>query len=249
MPWPEFPAFYSPQDPLVPTAMWVCEMDVVWLKKDVRLHDHAPLSAAVSGSKPFCVLYVYELDQLTHHSVHGSHVHFANEGLMDLERNISRSMGNTGPCITICKGEITRVLSQLDKVRKIDRILAHEETGHNVSYARDRRVRKWCSGKHIKFVEFVQTGVTRGLKNRDNFTRNFNAFMARKLCPKPSEQCLERQLLVSSVFGKLHCGILLPENLSSIPIEHRKDRQSRQMGENPRHFVYWQIFSTEGARI
>ena len=106
------------------------------VEKDVRLHDHAPLSAAVSGSKPFCVLYVYEPDQLAHHSVHGSHVHFANEGLMDLERNISRSIGNTGPCITICKGEITHVLSQLEKVRKIDRIFAHEETGHNVSYAR-----------------------------------------------------------------------------------------------------------------
>ena len=213
----------------MPTAK-VRKMDVVWLKRDVRLHDHAPLSAAVSGSKPFCVLYVYEPDQLAHHSVHGSHVHFANEGLVDLDRNISGMIGNIGPCITICEGEITDILSQLDKVRKIDRILAHEETGHNVSYARDRRVRKWCIGKQIKFIEFVQTGVTRGLKNRDNFTRNFNAFMARNLCMKPSKQCLERQLLVSSVFGKLHCGIMSPDNLSSIPMEHRKDRQSRQHG-------------------
>ena len=213
----------------MPTAK-VRKMDVVWLKRDVRLHDHAPLSAAVSGSKPFCVLYVYEPDQLAHHSVHGSHVHFANEGLVDLDRNISGMLGNIGPCITICEGEITDILSQLDKVRKIDRILAHEETGHNVSYARDRRVRKWCIGKQIKFIEFVQTGVTRGLKNRDNFTRNFNAFMARNLCMKPSKQCLERQLLVSSVFGKLHCGIMSPDNLSSIPMEHRKDRQSRQHG-------------------
>ena len=175
---------------------------------------------------------------------------FANEGLMDLERNISRSIGNTGPCITICKGEITHVLSQLEKVRKIDRIFAHEETGHNVSYARDRRVRKWCVGKRIQFIEFVQTGVTRGLKNRDNFTRNFNAFMARKLCPKPSEKCLERHLLVSSVFGKLHCGIMLPENLSSIPIEHRKDRQSRQRGGESEALRLLADFSQQkGARI
>ena len=62
------------------------------------------------------------------------------------------------------KGEITHVLSQLDKVRKIDRILAHEETGHSISYARDRRVRKWCAGKHIKFIEFVQTVLLEGLR-------------------------------------------------------------------------------------
>ena len=53
--------------------------------------------------------------------------------------------------------------------------------------------------------------------------------MTRKLCPKPSEQCLERQLLVSSVFEN-SIVVFVTRKLISIPIEHRKDRQSRQLG-------------------
>ena len=33
---------------------------MVWLKKDVRLHDHAPLAAAAAGGRRFTVLYIYE---------------------------------------------------------------------------------------------------------------------------------------------------------------------------------------------
>ena len=54
-------------------------MDVVWLKKDVRLHDHAPLCEAARSGRPFVVLFLYEPEILQHHTVHGSHVHFQNE--------------------------------------------------------------------------------------------------------------------------------------------------------------------------
>ena len=46
-------------------------MDVVWLKKDVRLHDHAPLAEACSLTGPaggarrrVCLLFIYEPDML-----------------------------------------------------------------------------------------------------------------------------------------------------------------------------------------
>lgn len=35
-------------------------IDVVWLKKDVRLHDHAPLAAACTSGRKFAVVYIYE---------------------------------------------------------------------------------------------------------------------------------------------------------------------------------------------
>lgn len=33
---------------------------VVWLKRDLRLHDHAPLHQALASGNPVLVLYVYE---------------------------------------------------------------------------------------------------------------------------------------------------------------------------------------------
>ena len=40
-------------------------IDVVWLKKDIRLHDHGPLSLLAQSSPRECViLYLYEPDQV-----------------------------------------------------------------------------------------------------------------------------------------------------------------------------------------
>ena len=52
-------------------------------------------------------------------------------------------------------------------------MLAHEETGHGASYSRDRRVRRWCSTAGVELLEFQQTGVTRRLRNRDDFTKKY----------------------------------------------------------------------------
>ena len=77
-------------------------IDVVWLKKDVRLHDHGPLRAASSSKRKFAIIYIYEPDQLSHHSVHGSHVHFANEGIVDLDKRIRKIAKRPNDfCITL----------------------------------------------------------------------------------------------------------------------------------------------------
>jgi deoxyribodipyrimidine photolyase len=66
-------------------------MDVVWLKRDVRLHDHGPLSAiAQRTDRKVCILYLYEPGQPREPSVHGSHIAFFNEGLLDLDPIISK---------------------------------------------------------------------------------------------------------------------------------------------------------------
>ncbi|KAK3254665.1 hypothetical protein CYMTET_36128 [Cymbomonas tetramitiformis] len=68
-------------------------MDVVWIKRDARLHDHGPFAHV--GARPFCVLYCYEPDQLAHHSVHGSHIGFINEGLQDLDNALHSLAGSS----------------------------------------------------------------------------------------------------------------------------------------------------------
>ena len=230
-------------------------MDVVWLKKDVRIHDHGPLNMAASCGRPFCIVYIYEPDQLSHHSVHGSHVYFANEGLEDLDMRLQRMRGMDKPCITYCKGEATAVFKRLNSFRRIMRLISHEETGHNSSYARDERVRRWCRDDKVELVELVQTGVIRALKNRDNFSKGFNAFMTRRCYPIPAPAVLMANLIPSSWFllnqnsasdhkeellagdpgnkadATIACGVLYPgPDLPSLAAEHSVDRVARQRG-------------------
>eukprot|EP00937_MAST-01D_sp_MAST-1D-sp2_P001295 g1295.t1 len=152
-------------------------MDLVWLKRgDARLHDHGAIAAACASGAPFALLFVYEPDQLAHHSVHGSHVEFVNEGLRDLDARL-RALAPAAR-VSLARGEVVDVLSRVHAVHPLRRLLAHEETGHLVSYARDKRVRRWCRRRGVAFQEFAQTGVTRALRDRDDFTKRYNAFMA-----------------------------------------------------------------------
>lgn len=234
-------------------------MDVVWLKKDLRLRDHGPLSMVSKSKRQFCILYMYEKDQLSHHSVHGSHIHFANEGLADLEDQLCKVSGipSGTDCIIRTKGEATDILTSLHRKRQFTRLLAHEETGHNVSYARDIRVRKWCFKFGVQFIEFNQTGVTRRLQNRDSFSKLFNKFIAQQMHKTPIPGEYKGRLLLPQHFEKqkeprnkskvvtdqgntanmcpttrLHCGIQHPLDLVPFFLAkaHSADREERQKG-------------------
>ena len=100
-------------------------IDVVWLKKDVRWTDHGPLSEVVGAGggaafltperqrRKFVVLYLYEPDQLREHSVHGSHLRFAHEGLVDMDGKLNEPTAgravakatNISPCTTARSAE------------------------------------------------------------------------------------------------------------------------------------------------
>ena len=135
-------------------------MDIIWLKRDVRLTDHAPfhhmakLSSRDSATRPLVILYNYEPDQLSEHSVHGSHVHFINEGLVDLDRRLSGAASSNddvfdlSSLVDIQNYKLQRrytifTLQHVLKQRKvfrsvngsgINQILTHKETGHLKSF-------------------------------------------------------------------------------------------------------------------
>ncbi len=121
------------------------------------------------------------------------------------------------------------------KVTGIHRILAHEETGHLKSFARDKAVRKWCRCRRIPIVEFNQTGVTRCLSSRDDFSKLFQTFIHKPLWETPSTEQLAnmRSRLVTGLKLPNRCRYPLQPHLNEIleiPIEHRKDRPERQKG-------------------
>ena len=217
-------------------------IDVVWLKRDVRLTDHGPLSTISQSTSPFVVLYLYEPDQLLLQTVHGSHIRFYNEGLRELDDKLSGVM-RPGPAseigaqardlraITACYSNAVETLMALHRIRPIGRLLAHEETGHFASYQRDRRVRRWCKDNGVRCIELNQSGVTRRLKDRDDFSAKLNDFLGKAQYTTPDPDRIRQRLLTSTDLNlPKSCGILNPEDISEIPEEHRADRKDRQKG-------------------
>ena len=211
-------------------------IDVVWLKRDVRLTDHGPLSTISQSTSPFVVLYLYEPDQLLLQTVHGSHIRFYNEGLRELDDKLSGVMrpgteARDLRAITACYANAVETLTALHRIRPIGRLLAHEETGHFASYQRDRRVRRWCKENNVRCIELNQSGVTRRLKDRDDFSVKLNDFLGEAQYTTPDPDRIRQRLLTSTDLNlPKSCGILNPEDISEIPVEHSTDRKDRQKG-------------------
>ena len=129
-------------------------------------------------------------------TVHGSHIEFVNEGLVDLDLRLSGSSIPTArsksiyqhqfQCITVCYAGAAFTLQTIHRQRPIHQILCHLETGNLKSFSRDKAVRRWCRANRVEINELDQTGVTRCLKNRDDFTKNFNRFVEQPMWQTPT---------------------------------------------------------------
>ena len=141
-------------------------------------------------------------------------------------------------CITVCHAGAAFSLSTLHRQRPIHQILCHMETSHLKSFARDNAVRRWCRANNVPIKEFNQTGVTRCLSSRDDFTKNFNRFLDEPIPQTPTpiqlKEMRKRLVKIDKEEGiNLH-GIctrpLKPSDMQEIPTEHRNDRIQRQYG-------------------
>ena len=147
----------------------------VWLKRDLRVHDHAALADAVARSQGGAVFafFIYEPDVLAQPEWDSSHTEFQRECLVDLEA----ALGRLGIRLVTRRGEAVAMLERLRRETGFQRLVAHEETGTGVTYDRDRRVRRWAREAGVEFVELPQTGVVRRLRSRNGWNRLWESRM------------------------------------------------------------------------
>jgi deoxyribodipyrimidine photo-lyase len=153
-------------------------MHVVWLKRDLRLDDHAPLAEAgrlCEAGAAMIALYVHEPSVWSAPDADASHVAFLDESLDELERAIEAIGGRLVRRV----GEVIDVLAQLHALEPIETVLAHEETGNAITFARDRAVARWCRQRGIAFREWAQNGVLRPNPGRDGWSARWQEFMKR----------------------------------------------------------------------
>ncbi len=135
-------------------------LHLVWFKRDLRLHDHAPLVAAAKHA-PVVGLYVYEPELTTDPEFSAAHLEFINQSLLELEANLAERGGR----LIYRVGQMTGVLERLHDEHGIAAMYAHEETGNAVTFGRDERVRRWAKVRGVPFHEFPNGAVVRGRKH------------------------------------------------------------------------------------
>ncbi|RED42887.1 deoxyribodipyrimidine photo-lyase family protein (cryptochrome) [Winogradskyella eximia] len=148
-------------------------INVVWLKRDLRLQDNEAISNALASKKRTLILYVFEHVLLNNDHYSERHFNFIKESLKDINAQL---LQHNSKVLTVTS-DITSAFNQLQEFYKINTIYSHVETGLLVTYNRDKEFTRYCRNNFIDWKESKNNGVERGLVNRDNWFENWENYM------------------------------------------------------------------------
>jgi len=149
------------------------KINIVWLKRDLRLQDHEPLYKAQQENIPFILLYIYEPSLITDPHYDQRHWRFIQESLEDIQAQLEKNKNN----LSIAYGESVDVFSKLSKLFDIQYVFSHEETGLDVTFKRDKNVAIYFKSQNISWIECQSNAVIRGLQDRKTWDRAWARFM------------------------------------------------------------------------
>jgi len=158
----------------------VSELQIVWFKRDLRIHDHRPLLEA-GRRGPVLPLLVVEPELWQQPDASGRQWAFAAEGIAELRQ----ALAALGQPLVVRVGDVVAVLERARRQLGVAGLWSHEETGNGWTFARDRRVAAWARRSGIPWRELPQFGVVRRLASRDGWARRWEARMAEPLALAP----------------------------------------------------------------
>jgi deoxyribodipyrimidine photo-lyase len=156
-------------------------VQLVWFKRDLRVDDHAPLVEAAARG-PVLPVYVIEPDYWQLDDTSRRQQAFVEDCLGDLDQALS----GMGVRLWVGVGSVIEVFDRFHRRFGLAAVHAHEETGNDWTFRRDRAVRGWCRERGIELIEYSQFGVERGLRDRDGWARQWEGFMARPALERPT---------------------------------------------------------------
>lgn len=148
-------------------------VQIVWLKRDLRLDDHEPLWHAQHSEGKTLLVYVFESVLLNDDHYSQRHWRFVQESIEDMNQRLQ----TLGTKVLAVKGDVIEIFNQLAQMLTVSCVFSHQETGIKVTYDRDRDLAQFLKRSGISWNEYVQNGVQRGLKNRTTWRADWYTYM------------------------------------------------------------------------
>jgi deoxyribodipyrimidine photo-lyase len=148
-------------------------IQLVWLKRDLRTQDHAALFAAEETFHktgiPYVVLFLFEPALLAHPDTSDRHLQFCYHSILEMNANwksINRE-------VSLFFGDATEIFEKIVSESDVKAIYSYQESGIELSYARDRKLKRFFKEKHIPWIEFQRDGILRGISNRIDWEKKW----------------------------------------------------------------------------
>ena len=139
------------------------EINIVWLKRDLRSQDHLPFFNAELEETPYLPIYIFEPSIIHHPDCSLRHLQFQFHSIQNLLPKIKNE-------IHLFYGEALDVFTYLNDIFHIKNIFSYQESGIQITYERDKQIAKFAKKYNISWHEFQRDGIVRGLKKRENWS-------------------------------------------------------------------------------
>lgn len=152
-------------------------LNIVWLKRDLRLQDHAALLAAEQSDLPYIIIYLFEPSLLHHPDVSTRHLQFVYHSILSLNKRLQPFNRK----VAIFHGEAIEIFSFLHQHFSINHLFSYQESGTQMTWNRDKKINTFCKKHSIIWKEFQRDGILRGIKNRDDWSKLWHQKMHQPL--------------------------------------------------------------------
>lgn len=139
----------------------------------MRLLDQEPLFEAVQAKQPLLLLYFFEPSVMGYDDSDVRHWRFIYESIAELNEKLNKYDAQ----IYIFQKEALDVFEQLANRYAINSVFSYEETGNNITYNRDKAMARFFKKNNIKWLEYQQNGVFRGLKSQKDWDKLWDTKM------------------------------------------------------------------------
>ena len=148
-------------------------LNIVWLKRDLRLQDHEPLHRAEQAGIPYIIIYLFEPSMIEYPDTNLRHLQFVYHSL----KSLNKQLKNYNRCVDIFYGEANKTFSFISEKYRIKQLFSYQESGTKITWKRDKKINQFCKNNNILWQESQRDGVIRGLKNRDVWNKRWHAVM------------------------------------------------------------------------
>ena len=148
-------------------------INIVWLKRDLRLSDHAPLYVAEHDDLPYIMLYVFDNEVIAYPDTSLRHLQFQYHSIQAMNETLQSFDGE----ITVCHGNTREIFEGLINEYDVKHVFSHQESGIQLTYEIDKSLKTLFTEHDIEWYEFQRDGIQRGIKNRKNWDKAWHAMI------------------------------------------------------------------------
>ena len=157
-------------------------VQLVWLKRDLRTQDHAPLAEAEASGLPYRVIFIFEPILMDHPDCSERHLRFQWQSLKDINQTwLGLSNDSISRQVDVFWGEAEDVFAAFMDRFDVSRVLSYQESGIEKTFNRDLRLQSFFRSRNVEWKEFQRNGVIRGIRDRVDWDRRWFGVMSEPL--------------------------------------------------------------------